>query len=116
MEEGRRELQLIKGRERAEEKRRESEKMLQEKGSVRNSREDRVKKDYQMCSNRRRGEGGRLLYVPREGGKVLLEGHDGGREGGRIAEGSRKEIAKEGRHLFVCLSVSCESNKWRRKR
>ena len=29
---GRRELQLIKGREREEEKRRESEKMLQEKG------------------------------------------------------------------------------------
>jgi len=71
---GRRELQLIDGeRKRGRETERERENITKEGAEWKSSREDIEKKDYQMCSNRRREggrEGGReTLYVPRRKGK-----------------------------------------------
>jgi len=73
-----------------------------------------------MCSNRRR-EGGRegdregdFICAKTEGEESFLKGTmEGERE---IERRRKKEIAKESRQSFVCLSVSCESSKWRRRR
>ena len=107
-----------KGKRKSKRKRSEErEQMLQkEKGSVRNSREDRVNEKITKCARIEGGrEGGRLLYVPREKGeKSFLKGTmEGGREEGRgwTKEAERKLRKKVGTYVSVCLSLVNQANR-----